>query len=327
MSVVLIAGLLVFSGVLRRGNRRRTDPSMDYSAMALRVERTASELLLTWNRDSEPIRNATHAVLSIHDGTQDENVDLDLNQLRNGSIVYSPMTTDVVFQMKLTGKRPGSDYHRIGPVLEHAAVAHGCGRGFQAAGQAECGRREGAAPAAGNRPRRRREAPCRWRRRLGNSAPNRLPSGCMRPRRADASEEPALPGATLASAPVTAALNLGTHSIPAPATAPAGPWCSCPDSRKEASQGGQIQPAQILRRKDPEYPRLAKDSGAKGVVEMLATVGADGRVKSVKILKGHPLLQRAASDAVMQWVYSPAILNGTPIESQAQIVLNFVNAK
>ena len=96
---------------------------------------------------------------------------------------------------------------------------------------------------------------------------------------------------------------------------------------KRLPQGGQIQQAQILHRKDPGIPRLAKDSGAKGAVEMLATVGADGRVKSVKILKGHPLLQRAASDAVMQWVYSPAILNGTPIESQAQIVLNFVNEK
>jgi len=45
----------------------------------------------------------------------------------------------------------------------------------------------------------------------------------------------------------------------------------------------------------------------------------------VNVIKGHPLLQRSAITAVMQWVYSPAVLNGKPIESQAQIVLNFVN--
>ena len=86
----------------------------------------------------------------------------------------------------------------------------------------------------------------------------------------------------------------------------------------------QIQQAQLIRRKDPEYPRLAKEAGARGTVELIATVGADGKVKSVKIMKGHPLLQRAAVDAVMQWLYRPTILNGVPVETQTQIFLNFV---
>jgi protein TonB len=70
-----------------------------------------------------------------------------------------------------------------------------------------------------------------------------------------------------------------------------------------AKTGGQIQPAELIKRRDPEYPKLARDAGAKGMVQLTATVGTDGRVKSVKVVKGHPLLVRAATDAVMQWIY------------------------
>ena len=72
--------------------------------MALRVERTGSELLLTWNNDSSAIRNASRAVLSIVDGEQHENVEMDLAQLRNGRIEYLPVTGDVVFRMEVSGK-------------------------------------------------------------------------------------------------------------------------------------------------------------------------------------------------------------------------------
>jgi hypothetical protein len=35
-------------------------------------------------------------------------------------------------------------------------------------------------------------------------------------------------------------------------------------------------------------------------------------------------LRNAAVAAVKQWVYSPTILNGKPVESESRIVLNFV---
>jgi protein TonB len=43
----------------------------------------------------------------------------------------------------------------------------------------------------------------------------------------------------------------------------------------------------------------------------------------VKVLRGHPLLRQAAVDAVKSWIYKPAVLNGTPIETQTQVNLNF----
>src|SRR5262249_55744400 len=126
-------------------------------------------------------------------------------------------------------------------------------------------------------------------------------------------------------------LNLGSAipSAPAPPRpepppAPVVTTPAAPEKKGSAASGGQIKQAELIQRKNPEYPKLARDAGAKGAVELTALIGADGKVKSVKVVSGHPLLQRAAIDAVMQWRYKPTILNGTPVESQSQIVLNFV---
>ncbi len=59
-------------------------------------------------------------------------------------------------------------------------------------------------------------------------------------------------------------------------------------------------------------------------MELIATIGTNGRVKKVKVTKGHPLLQKAAVDAVMQWQYRPTMLNGHPVETETTITLNFV---
>jgi len=85
-----------------------------------------------------------------------------------------------------------------------------------------------------------------------------------------------------------------------------------------------VQQAQLLVRRDPEYPSIAKQAGAQGEVVLTAMIGLDGKVKDVKVVSGHPLLRNAAIAAVKQWVYRPTILNGTPIEAETRISLNFI---
>jgi protein TonB len=80
----------------------------------------------------------------------------------------------------------------------------------------------------------------------------------------------------------------------------------------------------LISRKNPDYPTLAKQAGARGEVVVTAVVGADGRVKDVRVLSGHPLLRNAAVAAVKEWVYKPTTLNGKPVDSESRIVLNFV---
>jgi protein TonB len=60
----------------------------------------------------------------------------------------------------------------------------------------------------------------------------------------------------------------------------------------------------------PVYPDFAVSARIEGVVVLEATVGRDGRVEDVRILRSVPLLDQAARDAVLQWRYAPLLLNG-----------------
>lgn len=84
-----------------------------------------------------------------------------------------------------------------------------------------------------------------------------------------------------------------------------------------------IAEAMLIHHVDPEYPKMAQEMGQRGVVELVATIGTDGKVKSVKVLKGPPMLQKAAQEAVMQWVYKPTVVDGVPVENETHISITF----
>jgi TonB family protein len=94
-------------------------------------------------------------------------------------------------------------------------------------------------------------------------------------------------------------------------------------SRSSAS-GGPIQQAVLIYRKDATYPKEAKEAGITGTVTLNATIGTDGQVKEVHAISGDALLAQAAVEAVRQWRYRPTMLNGQPVETQTQVVVNFV---
>jgi protein TonB len=75
--------------------------------------------------------------------------------------------------------------------------------------------------------------------------------------------------------------------------------------------GGQIKTPDLKHRVEPIYPDLAAAAHITGIVILEATIGTDGCVQSVKPLRSsHGLLERAATDALKQWQYSPLVLNG-----------------
>ena len=79
-----------------------------------------------------------------------------------------------------------------------------------------------------------------------------------------------------------------------------------------------------VHRVDPIYPPLAKQARVSGVVELMGVLGVDGRIHEVRVLRGHPLLVRAAIEAVLQWTYKPTVLNGQAVEVSAPITVNFI---
>ncbi|MBI2678979.1 MAG: energy transducer TonB [Candidatus Koribacter versatilis] len=79
----------------------------------------------------------------------------------------------------------------------------------------------------------------------------------------------------------------------------------------------------ITHRVDPVYPPLARQTHVQGEVVLRATISKDGRIEAVQLLSGHPLLAAAAVNAVSQWRFRPYVLNGSPVEVEAQVIVNF----
>lgn len=87
--------------------------------------------------------------------------------------------------------------------------------------------------------------------------------------------------------------------------------------------GGDLQAPQKLRNVTPAYPELARQSRVQGVVVLECVIDPSGRVADVKVLRGHPLLESAAADAVRQWVYTPTRLNGVPVAVLLTVTVRF----
>jgi TonB family protein len=88
-------------------------------------------------------------------------------------------------------------------------------------------------------------------------------------------------------------------------------------------QAGNITAAMIIKKVQPEYPPLARQTRISGTVRLHVIIGKDGTVQQLEVLSGHPLLLQAAIGAVKQWTYRPTLLNGNPVEVDTTIDVIF----
>jgi protein TonB len=52
-------------------------------------------------------------------------------------------------------------------------------------------------------------------------------------------------------------------------------------------------------------------------------ISKEGSILNLELVSGPPMLVKAASDAVLQWLYKPTLLNNEPVEVITQIDVNF----
>jgi TonB family protein len=95
------------------------------------------------------------------------------------------------------------------------------------------------------------------------------------------------------------------------------------EAPKRIRVGGNVESANLVQKVTPVYPPEAKANRIQGVVRFTVVIGKDGRVQSVTLVSGDPVLAQAAKDAVQQWVYKPTLLNGDPVEVMTQVDVNF----
>ena len=102
---------------------------------------------------------------------------------------------------------------------------------------------------------------------------------------------------------------------------------------KDADRVGVVRASQgvmsgfLVTKVRPEYPPDAKGQRIQGAVVMRVKIDKAGDVSNIQLISGHPLLAPAAIDAVKQWKYRPYLLNGSPVDIDTQVTVDFTLAQ
>lgn len=87
--------------------------------------------------------------------------------------------------------------------------------------------------------------------------------------------------------------------------------------------GGEVKPAKLLSSVPPVYPQMARTQRLSGDVTLDASIDAAGHVSATRVISGPTLLHQAAIDAVKQWKYQPATLNGQATAMHLTVTVQF----
>jgi TonB family protein len=110
--------------------------------------------------------------------------------------------------------------------------------------------------------------------------------------------------------------SLGAGLVAGNAKQPAAPASPLP-------VGGDVKPARLLSSVSPVYPSLAKSQHVAGDVRIDALIDGNGHVSAMKVVSGATLLHQAAMDALRQWKYQPAVLDGNPVPMHLTVTIQF----
>ena len=87
--------------------------------------------------------------------------------------------------------------------------------------------------------------------------------------------------------------------------------------------GGAIREPRRIHGGAPPYPELARRVHVEGNVVLECVIDERGRVKDVRVASGHPLLAKAAAEAVAAWIYTPTTLNGQAVAVILNVTVKF----
>ncbi len=109
-------------------------------------------------------------------------------------------------------------------------------------------------------------------------------------------------------------------SVPPPPPPPPPPPV---DGQVPIRVGGNMKPPMKTRDVQPVYPPDALAAKVQGVVLIEVTIDSAGHVRDAHVLRGHPQLDTAAVEAVRQWQFEPALMNGVTVPVIMTVSLNF----
>jgi TonB family protein len=87
--------------------------------------------------------------------------------------------------------------------------------------------------------------------------------------------------------------------------------------------GGRVKDPHLVFSSAPSYPPMARRAGIEGPVTIDAVIDPTGKLTSMKVVSGAPLLQQAALDSLRTWKYEPGYLNDKPVSVKTSITVKF----
>jgi periplasmic protein TonB len=158
------------------------------------------------------------------------------------------------------------------------------------------------------------------------SAPQYIPNGTSRPNTPfhpeSADTSPTGAGVDF-RVPAAQTNPLDILGLSRPAISPQ-PAAQKPGANRPLSVASGVMEAMLIKRVDPLYPGIARNTRTSGAVVLSAVIATDGTIQSLKLVSGNPLLTGAALAAVREWRYQPTLLDGQPVEVETLITVNFV---
>lgn len=85
-----------------------------------------------------------------------------------------------------------------------------------------------------------------------------------------------------------------------------------------------VQERKLMQRVQVVYPQRALAARISGSVRLTALIDKNGEATELHLLSGHPLLVRAAAEAVRKWRYRPTYIGGRPVDVLTTVEVPFV---
>ena len=149
-----------------------------------------------------------------------------------------------------------------------------------------------------------------------NAAPLVAPTGV-----APETERPAFTPAPIGSVDgIDGGVAFGSDAVGGSAPPPPPP--PPPVQAPQRLHSGIVAPRKVVD-VAPVYPAYAQQARKEGVVILETVIDANGGVESVRVLRSVPLLDQAAVEAVRQWRFTPAMLNGQAVPVVMTVTVNF----
>lgn len=87
--------------------------------------------------------------------------------------------------------------------------------------------------------------------------------------------------------------------------------------------GDNVKPPAKIHHVNPVYPMIAASARVQGTVVIESRIERDGTVSHAQVLQSVPLLDQPALDAVLQWRFTPTLVDGKPVPVMMTVTVSF----